>query len=380
MSGTREMAAIHGWARSTGIEAFRTATEKMDVPTQNVHYADRDGNTLYQMSGKIPIRRVDGEVVPGDRVFDGSAGEAEWEGFEPFGQSSWAGFIPYDEKPAVVNPEYLASANQRPVDDPAYPIGNSYASGFRGTRIYERLDDAASEGSIDREFVRSLQTDTLSVRARMLVPAILDARDRMPSKAEQWLDALADWDYRMDADSEAALAFRHFYDAFAELTWQDDFEAVGLDRSYWPQSWVLVTLPADSEFFDGDRAGVMAEAMGEAVDLIESEGWETYGEFNVTAIDHPLGDVVSGLNYERHPTNGSTHTVWAFSTRGGFGASYRLLADFGSESRDVIPGGNAGSVFAEHYEDQLPLWATGEYRALDDPPEGDPDITVEGEQ
>ena len=377
MSDTREMQAIHEWGKSTGMESFRAATEKMDVPTQNLVYADRDGNTLYQMSGKIPIRRIGGEVVRGGRVFDGSAGEAEWGGFEPFGESSWEGFIPYDQKPAVVNPAYIGTANQRTADTTTYPIGERYDSGFRGIRVYERLDAAASEGDIDREFVHSLQTDVLSVRARMLVPAILDARTEMPSKADEWLDALDGWDYRMERGSKAALVFRHFYDAFERLTWKDDFEDAGLSEEFWPQEWVLVTLPADSEFFDGDRATVLAEAMSEAVDTIESEGWEMYGDYNVTAIDHPFGEQVSGLNYERIAANGTPETVAAFSTEGSYGASYRLLADFGGRSSDVIPGGNDGSAFADSYEDQLPLWAHGKYRRLNDPPDGDADVTVE---
>ncbi|WP_340101618.1 penicillin acylase family protein [Salinibaculum salinum] len=379
MSGTREIEAIHEWGKSTGMEAFREATEKMDVPTQNLVYADRDGNTLYQMSGKIPIRRVDGEVVRGGHVFDGSAGEAEWDGFTPFGESSWDGFISYDEKPAVINPDYIATANQRTADNPTYPIGQRYDSGFRGTRIYERLDAAANEGDITRELARSLQTDVLSVRARTLVPAILDAREQMPSKVEERLDELAEWDYRMERDSAAALVFKHFYDAFERLTWADDFEEAGLSDAFWPQEWVLVTLPSDSEFFDGDRAAVLAEAMSEAVDTIESAGWETYGDYNVTAIDHPFGEQVPGLNYARMPTNGTPETVWAFSTEGGYGASYRLLADFGGESLDVIPGGNDGSVFSPNYEDQLDLWARGEYRRLDDPPAASPDVTVKGD-
>jgi penicillin amidase len=377
MSDTREMQAIHEWGRSTGMESFRAATEKMDVPTQNLVYADRGGNTLYQMSGKIPIRRIDGEVVRGGRVFDGSAGEAEWDGFEAFGESSWDGFIPYDEKPAVINPDYIGTANQRTADDPTYPIGQRYDSGFRGVRIYDRLDAAAETGDIDREFVRSLQTDVFSVRAAMLVPAILDARSEMPSKADEWLDALAEWDYRMERESKAALVFRHCYDAFERLTWKDDFEDAGLGEEFWPQEWVLVTLPADSAFFDGDRASVLAEAMDDAVDTIESEDWETYGDYNVTAIDHPFGGQVSGLNYERIATNGSPETVWSFSTEGSYGASYRLLADFGGHSSDVIPGGNDGSPFGDSYEDQLPLWARGEYRRLNDPPGGGADVTVE---
>ena len=377
MSDTREMQAIHEWSKSTGMESFRAATEKMDVPTQNLVYADREGNTLYQMSGKIPIRRVDGEVVRGGRVFDGSAGEAEWDGFEPFGESSWDGFVPYDQKPAVLNPTYVGTANQRTANDPLYPIGQRFDSGFRGVRIYERLDAAASRGDIDREFVKSLQTDVLSVRARMLVPAILDARDEMPSKADEWLDTLESWDYRMERGSKGALCFRHFFDAFERLTWKDDFEAVGLGEEFWPQEWVLATLSPDSDFFEGDRASVLAEAMGQAVDTIDSEGWETYGEYNVTAIDHPFGAQVPGLNYERMATNGTPETVWAFSTEGSYGASYRLLADFGTHSSDVIPGGNDGSPFSDHYEDQLSLWARGKYRRLSAPPSGDPDVTVE---
>lgn len=72
------------------------ATRRFDLPTQNLVYADRDGNTLYYVTGRIPIRMVDGKRVRGDRIFDGSAGEAKWKGFEPFGVSMWEGFVPFE--------------------------------------------------------------------------------------------------------------------------------------------------------------------------------------------------------------------------------------------------------------------------------------------
>jgi penicillin amidase len=135
MTGTREAEAIYEMGRSTGMDEFRDACRTMDVPTQNALYVD-DEHVLYKVTGKIPVRRVDGEVVRGDRVFDGSAGEAEWEGFVPFGQSTWDGFVPFEEKPHAIDPDVLSTANQRPIDD------------LVGRRLYNTLFLAAYAAAI----------------------------------------------------------------------------------------------------------------------------------------------------------------------------------------------------------------------------------------
>ncbi|SEP06368.1 penicillin amidase [Halogranum amylolyticum] len=364
MSGTREAEAIYEFGRSTGVDDYREALRKMDVPTQNALYVD-DEHVDYKVSGRIPVRRVDGKIVRGDRVFDGSAGEAEWEGFVPFGQSSWEGFVPFEEKPGIVDPGYVGTANQRPADDPTYPIGQHYASGFRGIRIYERLDERVESGRpVDREFMQSVQRDTLDVRARMLVPAILDVRDRLSDAVEPWVDALADWDYRMDRDSEAALAFRWFYEYFREAAWQEDFEAIGLDKAWWPQEWILVTLPPDHEFFGGDRAAVVADAMERAVTRIDEEGWAVYGDYHRTTIDHQFGGQLSALNYPQYPTDGTAFTVFNVHDDASHGSSWRQVSPMAGDSVSVIPGGQDGSYFSEHYHDQLRLWADGEYKPM----------------
>jgi len=371
MTGTRESEAVYEFSKATGMEDYLDALRSMDLPTQNALYVDDSGNVLYKLTGRIPIRRDDeGEIITGDRVFDGSAGEAEWAGFEPFGQSSWdnGGFVPFEEKPGVVNPDYVGTANQRLVDDPTYPIGHEYASGFRGVRVYERLDERTEEGGpVDRDFMASVQSDTVDVRARILVPALLEARDEMPDSAGPWLDAMEDWDYSMDRDSEAALAFHFFYENFREQTWQDDFEELGLDdESWWPQEWVLVNLPPDDDFFGGDRASVMADAMEAAVNEIEENGWEVYGDYNRTTIDHRFGEQVSALNYPRYPTDGTAFTVRNFHDGAEAGSSWRQVSPMDDEtgSLSVIPGGQDGSYFSDHYHDQLQMWADDEYKEM----------------
>jgi penicillin amidase len=380
MSDTRESVAIYEFSHAEGVEDYREALRKMDVPTQNALYVDSE-NVYYHVTGKIPIREVDGEVVRGDRVFDGSAGEAEWQGFEPFGGSDWSGFVPFEEKPGVSNPDYLGTANQRVVDDPTYPIGQAYAAGFRGLRIYERLDRRVERGDpVDVAFMRSLQNDTLDVRARMLVPAVLEARDRIAAAADRdgvdpgpWLDALADWDYRMEPDSEAALAFHRFYEQFREATWRDDFEARDLDDGWWPGEWVLTTLPPDDPYFDGDRAAVIAEAFEAAVAEMAEAGWEVYGDYNRTTVDHQFGGQVPALNYPRYPVGGTAYTVFNVQDGAAAGSSWRQISPMDGDSLSVVPGGQSGSYFSEHYDDQIRLWADGEYKdmAFEAPEDGD---------
>jgi penicillin amidase len=380
MSDTRESEAIYELSRSTGMDEARAALRKMDVPTQNALYVDSN-NVLYKLTGRIPIRRIGGEVVRGDRVFDGSDPETTWTGFEPYGESSWDGFVPFEDTPGVVNPSYVGTANQRPVDDPTYPIGQAYASGFRGSQIYDRLDYRINTPDpVDVEFMKSVQRDTLDLRAGMLVPAILEVADRLSAAADPWIEALSEWDIRMDRSSAAALVFSRFYEEFREITWSEGPVNLGLGEEFWPQEWVLVHLPPDDPFFDGDRASVLVEAMERAVEEIESEGHSEYGDVHRTTIDHQFGDQVPALNYPRYPTDGTGYTVFNVREDADSGSSWRQISDMDGTSLSVLPGGQDGSYFSEHYDDQLKLWADGEYKQmrLEAPADGDV-ITFRGE-
>ena len=68
---------------------FRSAASEFDVPSQNLLYADVDGNIGYQTPGLIPIRsKGDGRFpVPG------------WTG-----EYEWTGYIPFDQLPSMFNP------------------------------------------------------------------------------------------------------------------------------------------------------------------------------------------------------------------------------------------------------------------------------------
>src|SRR5699024_10588453 len=357
-TATRTAEAVYRYNRSEGIDDIVAATENFDVPTANLVYGARDGNTLYYVTGKIPIRTVDGEEVAGNRIFDGSAGEAEWQGFTPFGTSTWEGFVLFDEKPHVRNPEYIASANQRVVDDPEHYIAEAYSDPYRGIRLYDLLDRRAkSNEPMDPEFMKRMQDDTLDLRAATLAPQLVNAARAANDTDDlnKYVDALDGWNHRMDRDSLAALVFVRWFEHYRELTFTPEFEKHGLDESYYPRDWVLQHLSSDSRWFGEDsQATVMVRALRQAISEIEDEEWKTYGEYNTTdAIDHPLG--LDCLSYPAYPTDGSRATVNNYGVEGAHGSSWRMITPMDGESVGVIPGGNSGTYFSAHYDDQLRL-------------------------
>jgi penicillin amidase len=386
LQGSRTAVAVHELDRSGNREEAVAALRKFDSPTQNVVYADREGDTFFGVTGLIPVRRTDGEVVRGDRVFDGSDREGEWPGYEPYGEPDLeSGWIPFEEKPQARDPEYLATANQRVADDPEHYIAEAYSAPFRARRIYDMLDErATSDEPFDFATLRRVQRDVRDERAALFADVILDARDTMSERARNAADRLEGWEYRMDRDSRAALVFQLFVDHYRRAVFEEPLDSAGLDDAYYPNDWVLFTLGADSFWFRdppaGDpreRAAVVARAMEETAAEIDESDYETYGDYNRTAIDHPFD--LGFLNYPRLPTDGSPATVRNFRKESGAGTSFRLLARFdGDPSLGIIPGGNDGDYFSEHYHDQLEAWADGEYRPLAPTTEGDADIRFRG--
>jgi penicillin amidase len=391
LTGTREAEAVYDLNHADSVDDVREALRRFDLPTQNIVAADRDGETLFRITGQYPIRTVDNETVAGDRVFDGSAGHGEWAGFEPYGVSDFdgPGFAAFEEYPEVRNAPYVATANQRTTDDPPFYIARStrYADGYRGERIYQRLDERAASGEpMNRSFHTDLQGDTYSKAAEAFLPHLTGAREEMTPEQRAAVDDLEAWDRRMDADSEAALVFRLWLDAYRNATWGPQFRANGLDESYFPADRTLETLPAESRWFDDPRtretetrADIAARALNRTLERIDRAGYETYGDYNRLDLNHPFP--LSFLDYEERAMDGSPDTVFNFrsdrSTQ--VGASFRMVVD-GDGGVGSLPGGQSGNPLSPHYDDRLDTWAAGDTDPLPFEQRGPVVIRFEGEQ
>lgn len=374
-TNTSEALAIYKYNYARNLSEFIEGLKLFFVPAQNVVYADINGNTMYYPAGKYPIRIVNGKEVPGNVIFNGSAGEGEWRGFKAFGFSSWEGFLPFEEIPHVINVDYIATANQEIGYEKHY-LGDAmyFADPYRGMRIYEVLDEITKQKKLTAEDMMNLQRDTKSKLAEFFVPFILEAYPMMNDELKACADSLRAWDYRMDKDSKEALVFSLWLKHFVIETF-DEFFAVGLDESYLPRLYVLQNLPAESEWFDDRRTDIVEtrrdiaiRALKLAIQEIEENKYSDYGDLNRLEIKHPFSKVVKYFDYPSIEMSGEEFTVFNFRRSGesGYqiGSSWRMVVTFGIDYC-VIPGGNSGNFFSRNYDDQLHLWAEGEYKVCD---------------
>jgi penicillin amidase len=158
--------------RSDNWEQFVRATERWKVPSENIVYADTEGNIGEYSVGLAPIRK-------------------NWTGLLPVPGTSgyeWAGFIPTSELPHSYNPArgFIATANNKMIpDDYPYNIGFEWYSRYRVQRINEVLEEhRRQDHKLNITDFEQLQNDYASIPARELVDLLRRTAGDHPSPAE----------------------------------------------------------------------------------------------------------------------------------------------------------------------------------------------------
>ncbi|MEY4167710.1 MAG: hypothetical protein RIR52_1534, partial [Acidobacteriota bacterium] len=158
---------------------FLKAMERWKVPSENLIYADVEGNIGWVAAGLTPIRRNWSGMIP----VPGASGEYEWEGF-----------LPVKELPQSFNParHYIATANHN-ILPPGYTkqLGYEWANPIR----YQRIDEVLRRPGVKytvADFER-LQHDETSLPARQLIGVLRAARIDEP-ELQPYLRLLREWD------------------------------------------------------------------------------------------------------------------------------------------------------------------------------------------
>ena len=112
--------------RAENWDDFKNALRTFVDVSQNIVYADNEGNVGLYAAGGIPIRKGEEYLI--------KPGQTD--------EFDWTGKVPFEDLPHVYNPEsgFVASANNKTVDD-SYPyyISTYFAQDYRYHRIVEIL-------------------------------------------------------------------------------------------------------------------------------------------------------------------------------------------------------------------------------------------------
>ena len=337
--------------QATNYEAFREALSYWDIPSQNFVYADTEGNIAYQMPGRVPIRRNGDGLVP----VPGWTGEYEWEGW-----------IPYEELPALFNPEqgYIVTANNAVVDeDYPYLLDTYWADGDRAQRIVTMLEaEIEGDGMITAADIARIQFDSKSLLAESYMPLFQGLSSSEP-KVQAALERLRGWgDLQLRRDSVPAALFEVFRIHLADAILADD---VGPDFVRTFSSNVLFhQLAQQPESVWWDKANT--DVVETTEDIILEALANTIAWFEANVGDDMM------VNRGPFAADGGSSIVnaqsWSWSdpakVRGH--VSMRMIvdtADFDA-SRAIIPTGQSGHPYHQHYDDMIPLWLNGQYHPM----------------
>ena len=340
---------------------FVEAMARWKLPSENIVYADVDGDIGWIPAGLMPIRKNWSGLLP----VPGHTGKYEWSGSRTI-----------DELPRIHNPgqHYVATANHniRPENYP-HDLGFDWSAPYR----FRRVDKVLSEGKkFTIEDFQRLQHDEVSIPGRQLLELFKQTPRGGSVRVQQARMLLEAWDGVLGKDSAGAALFEVWFKELAPR-----FVASQIAE---PQRQLVernLQLPVLIRLLKGlpevDRNSILADsfdtAVAEAGRLLggDMSSWK-WGTLHTITFQHPLADspareALFNLGPVERGGDGNTPNA----TRGpGFtqsnGASYRHILDLADWDRSVFTStpGQSGQPGSPHYDDLLPLWAKHEYAPM----------------
>ena len=368
MEEGHELGVLLDAIRSSSLDDLLPAFDRFVTPGLQLILADSGGEIASVSVGRMATR-------------DTAPGLLSTDTFPPT-------YVDPDDLPLERNPErgWVATANNRIAgDDYPHPIHGNWAPGFRYRRIVEDLESRERHSPGD---FRTLQLDVYSMQAADVVPALLPCLEGVVAP---WVvDELRDWDFRMTAQSRAALLFEAIHHEWTRLALEHRLPAEIANMLVESSGALSVPvlfvdrvlrgeLPA---WMDDDERGRIAALAGRrAIAWIterlgpDTDGW-TWGSVHQLTLTHPLG-LQSGPHQRRvnvgpFPVGGGNYTVspTVWLNRDPYnvvaGASMRFVADLKRPELGWMTNtlGQSGSPFSRHFRDQVEDYLEGFVHAI----------------
>lgn len=355
---SNELKTFYLLNRSKNYNDYRNALSFYTAPAQNFIFASAQNDIAITANGKFPLKWKD----QGKFILDGT---------DP--KSDWQGWIPASQNPTVKNPPrgFVSSANQSSTD-PTYPyyINWEFSPYERGKRINDRLTNMSNATA---DSIINMQTDSYSIHAQNILPAILVMVDKSKLNATQKeaLHFVASWNKYYDAKSIAASVFDLWTKRLQFNIWDDEFTVANIPMRYpsRDRSVQLILHEPNSRWIDNINtakketlADLVNEAFKYSCDSLErkygpiGKSWE-WANLKHTTIQHLAK--IPGFGSKVLLTGGGKMTINALNESNG--PSWRMVVELGKtpKGHGVFPGGQSGNPGSPFYDDMIDKWASG---------------------
>jgi penicillin amidase len=379
--------AFYRLNQAQSADAFREGLRDFQAPMQNATFADTDGHIGFMTAGLLPIRTS----IEGNGIRPGWSDTDEER------------YVPFEELPQVMDPQLgrIVNANNKVAgDDYPYYLGMFWADPDRAQRIDSLL---AEQKKADTASLAIIQTDAVSLGARMLLPRLLPlvADASLGSTASAAFSQLSNWDGTMSRDRPEPLIYHAW---IAELAHSiaagrnlgDDGALIAMIGR--PMTLIRILdsqekwcSNAGEETVNDTCQPLIVGAFATAInDLSKTFGADTshwkWGDAHRAVFSNrlfagiPLLDRLTTIDVS---TNGDDDTVnrgtigSSTQEKGSFfyhpplypgvhGPGLRAIMDFSNldDSLFIQATGQSGNLLSSHYRDMADRWANGQYIRL----------------
>jgi penicillin amidase len=355
-----EIAVFNQMNKAKNYDDFEEAIAEFSSPSQNIAYADVEGNIGLFIQGVFPKKRQG----QGRFIQDGTNS-----------RNAWDGMIPKSYNPKVKNPVwgYVASANQNSTTGNfPYYYNSEFFEAYRGRFIQRNL---TKNVNFSVEDMKALQNNNYSLKVEDLfnmMMAPLDF-DRMNDAEKAIFKFVRKWDYNYDRHALEPVYFEEWFRIFYEKVWDEISTQEQYQEIMYPTQWrtvyILRDLP-ESNFFDikstperESAEDIITTAFQEMVQSVAErllvEPDLNWSNFRNTTISNLVG--VDAFSAKKVYTDGYAKSINAVTST--TGPSWRMVVEMNETPKAWVayPGGQSGNPGSQYYDNFIGTWAEGEY-------------------
>ena len=373
--------ALHGMSHAQNIEEFKSELPKIHAPGLNIMYGDAEGNVAWWATAQL--------------YKNGNSKMTKFIMNDSSDLNAPEHYLDFSENPQAINPpwKYVYSANNQPDSIAGMVYPGYYLPENRAKRIVSLLEP---KNDWDKLSASAMITDVTSSVNPSIVTELSKLIDIAELKDEHLdeLDKLNSWEGEYELHNvEPAIYHRWIYffikNTFADELGEELFKQL-LSTHLYKRMIAPLAFKKKSIWWDNistenvveTKEEIVNGSFIEALESLEKDfgaamaNW-TWDKVHTIEHPHPIGQVEalrSFFNVGPYPIHGTREVInnlaFLYDETGVYkvtaGPSTRRVIDFSDveNSISILPTGQSGNPFSEHYEDQAEMFVNGEFRKM----------------